>query len=748
MSNRSGAGVFGVRIAAVVLALAAAAAWSNALSVPFLLDDGPAIVLNPSIKRLARIGEVLWPSIEGGVTTAGRPLVNLSLAVNHAIGGTGVAGYHVFNLAVHIAAGLVLFGLVRRTVALKAIEGLPLAGARSHEGGDLGTGVPLASARSHTAGGGGSRFPQRDEIRETGPSPRGRSEPQGQGSGDGRSPRARSEPRPGIPSRTAGGPGEAAWAAGIAALWMLHPLQTAAVTYIVQRAEAMAGLFVLLTLYSFARAANGGGSRWLGISVAAAFAGVATKETAVVAPLLVWLYDRTFVAGSFGAAWRARRGYYLGLASSWLLLACLVAATGGRGGTAGFGTAVGPGEYFLTQCAAVVHYLRLVVWPSPLVFDYGTATVGIGGAWWQLLLLLCLVGATIVGVKRRSLWGFVGAWFLLALAPSSSVVPVASQTMAEHRMYLALAAPVAAVAVGLRAWLGAKAAWVLAGLAVVAGAATFARNADFASAISIWTDTVAKRPGNARAHHNLALAELARGRPAEAERHLQAALRLAPQSPESLYNLGVVLTRLGRMEEAVARYRESLALDPAQAAAHNNLGNLLFAAGRTGEAGRHYAEALRLQPEFAGARNSYGNWLLAANRPAEALAEFEAAVALEPESAEYRFNAGNACAALGRFDEAAARFRAAARLDPAHAEARNNLGNVLLEMGRLPEALAEFEAALKLQPDYFEPRRTLALLYLLHLNRATEARAHLEILARARPGDREIAEALRRAGGR
>jgi tetratricopeptide (TPR) repeat protein len=112
---------------------------------------------------------------------------------------------------------------------------------------------------------------------------------------------------------------------------------------------------------------------------------------------------------------------------------------------------------------------------------------------------------------------------------------------------------------------------------------------------------------------------------------------------------------------------------------------------------------------------------------------------------EFHFSAGNAAAALGRFEAAAAYYREAVRLRPDYAEAHNNLGNSLLELDRLPEALEEFETALRHQPDYFEPRRTLALLLLLHLNRPAEARTHLEILARARPGDREIADALARA---
>lgn len=684
-------------LVAGLLVAAAVAAWSNSLGVPFLLDDEPAITGNPSVRDLGS-WRVLWPDVDGGATAAGRPLVNASLALNWAVSADRVWSYHVFNLAVHIAAGLVLWAVVRRACGAPGVWEL----------------------RARIAGSRG--------VEEVG-------------------------------------------AFFTAAIWMLHPLQTAAVTYIVQRAEAMAALCALVTLYAFARsvAADEGESpasgllrgdrrtgspksglaRWRVVSVGACLAGMATKETAVVVPVLVLLYDRTFVAGSYRAAWQARSGYYAALGATWLLLAAVVLGNAGRGGTAGFGTAVTPGEYFLTQCGAIVHYLRLVIWPSPLVFDYGRETVaGVGTVWWQFLLLLGLGVATFVALVRRPVAGFVGAWFFLCLAPSSSFVPVASQTIAEHRMYLALAAPVVLVVAGVQAWLGRRGWVVLAGLAVAAGGATFARNGDYATAVSLWTDTVAKRPANPRAHHNLGLAKLAAGDAAAAEKHLRDALALAPRSAESHYNLALVLARRGRTEEAGAHYRESLALEPAQAAAHHNLANLLMTAGNLEAAGRHYAEAVRLQPGFAGGRSSYGNWLLAVGRPAEALAQLAEAVRLEPDVAEWAFRAGNACAALGRFEEAAGHFREAARLDPGHAAARNNLGNVLLELDRLPEAMAEFEAALRLEPGYFEPRRTLALLYLMHLNRPAEARVHLEILARARPGDREIAEALALARAR
>src|SRR5476649_402265 len=103
----------------VLIAIAAIAAYANSLTVPFLFDDTPSILQNQTIRHLGAIGTVLSPPAKGGATTSGRPLLNLSLAINYALSGRHVWSYHAFNLLVHVLAGLTLFGLVRRTLALK-----------------------------------------------------------------------------------------------------------------------------------------------------------------------------------------------------------------------------------------------------------------------------------------------------------------------------------------------------------------------------------------------------------------------------------------------------------------------------------------------------------------------------------------------------------------------------------------------------------------------------------------------------
>lgn len=471
-----------------------------------------------------------------------------------------------------------------------------------------------------------------------------------------------------------------------AALWALHPLQTESVTCIAQRTESLGGLFYLLTLYAFARAtlpavqpAPGWSAltptRWLALSVVSCALGMATKEVMVTAPVLVFLYDRTFVARSFAAAWRARRGYYVALAATWLgLLALLFLGSGARGASAGFGLGVTGWTYLLKQCEALVLYLRLAVWPHPLVLDYGTAVPrSVAEVGWQGLTVLTLLAATGWALVRRPVLGFAGAWFFVILSPSSSFVPLVTQTMAEHRMYLPLAAVVVPGAVALFVRLGARAAWVLGGAVLLGGAATVARNADYRELATIWAETVRRRPDNPRAHHNLALALHHGGRAAAAHAHFARAVALDPAYVVGHYNWGVALLADSRVAEATAAFVTTVRLAPDHADAHRQLARLAEQAGRMADAEDHFNAVLRLAPEDLDAHRRLGLLLARAERLAPAEAHFRAVLRLEPADADAHANLGNVLLLGGRPREAIACYEQSLRLRPADDRTRENL---------------------------------------------------------------------------
>lgn len=624
--NSSRAGIF---VAAALLTAAVLAAWANSFRGPFIFDDLPAIVQNATIRTLA-LPTALAPP-RSGQPAGGRPLVNFSFALNWAVGGADVRGYHVLNLAIHVLAALALFGVVRRTLRSRPLAARFAAHA-----------TPLAFA--------------------------------------------------------------------VAALWALHPLQTESVTYVAQRAESLAGLGLLLTLYASIRGADSPTPmRWHSLAVVTCLLGMATKEVMYAAPLLVLLHDRIFSAGTLREALRRRRWFYAALAATWLLLAWLVKETGNRGATAGFGLGIMPWHYLLTQCGTVIHYVRLAFWPAPLVLDYGIATTNsLAQVWPQAALLLALFGATLLALVRRPPWGFLGAWFFLLLAPTSSVLPLATQTIAEHRMYLPLAAIIAAIVVGGWHVLGRRSVPIFVAIAIVFGALTARRNIDYRSAISIWQDNIAKRPDSPRPYGELASALSNAGRIPEALAAYETAVHLLPNYPKVRHNYAVALAAAGRLDEAVAQFELALAQLPTLADARYELGNVRHEQGRNAEALACYEEATRLRPDFALAHNNAANILANFGRTEEALAHYAAAAHADPNLPDAQYNWANTLAQTGRFADAVPHYEAALQLAPALVSAHENLGVMLFNIGRYAEAVGELEIAQRLAPDSESIRANLA----------------------------------------
>lgn len=525
-------------------------------------------------------------------------------------------------------------------------------------------------------------------------------------------------------------------------LWSLHPLQVEAVTYVIQRVESLMALFFLLTFYCFVRGVHCRASRdqstrrqdrtWWMLSVAACLFGVAIKEVIATAPLLVLLYDRTFVAGSFRDAWRQRAWYYLALAATWLPLAGLVASTGwDRNGTSGFDVGVTPTSYWLTQLEAIARYLGLSVWPHPLVFEYGTFWVRPGAMVPYALVVVPLVAGTFVALRRWPIVGFLGAWFFVILAPTS-VMPGRIQMIVEHRMYLPLAAIIVLLVVGGAARWGRRV--IVMGLVLAAGLGWLAerRNETYGSAITLWRDTVAKRPENARAFNCLGVTQFDAGQLPGAIESYQTALRLKPVYPEAQNNLGYALTRAGQLPEAIRHLEAALAMKPDYAIAHSNLGNALLLAGRLPDAIQHYEMALRTQPNDPKMHYNLGNALLQAGQISAAIGQYQAALQIDPESPDAQFNLGNALFRAGWLPAAVMHYRAALRLRPDYAEAHSNLGNALLQMRQVPEAIAEFQATLQINPNYAEGHNNLGAA-LFQNGRTVDAMAEFEAALRIKP---------------
>jgi tetratricopeptide (TPR) repeat protein len=486
------------------------------------------------------------------------------------------------------------------------------------------------------------------------------------------------------------------------------------------------GFFYLLTLYAFVRG-------WPVRCVIACALGMGTKEVMATAPLIVLLYDRTFIATSFRAAWRERRPLHLSLAATWIVLAALVVSTGGnRGGTVGVAVGVPLWAYPLTQFKAIATYLARSVWPQPLVFEYGTFWAhATGDVLPYSLIVLPLLAGTIVALWRAPVIGFLGAWFLGILAPTS-LAPGTIQMIVEHRMYLPLAGIITASAIGLQHVVGRRAWIALLAAAFAAGLITFRRNDVYSSHLTLWADTVAKRPENPRAHQGLAEAYSELGRTDVAEKEFAIAARLQPAESTYHYNLGLTVAKTGQFAKAIAYYEEALRLAPDEPRTHNNLAIALGQVGRIDEALQHYAKVERLAPDNPQYLFNHGIALYRAGRAREAIERYERALQLRPDYADVHFNLATALATTGQLQSALDHYMQAVRLAPDDAEIRSTFGGALLLASRPEDALQQFRAALKINPLNVDARFGEANA-LAALRRSGEAIAIYEALLRDQP---------------
>jgi len=521
-----------------LVVLAGILAFASSFRGTFLFDDHISILNNLNIRRLGTC-----------MLHTTRPLVGLTLFLNLAAGGFDPAGYHLFNLAVHLLASLVLYGAVRRTLSL------------------AGWGTDDAA--------------------------------------------------------------RAILAACAAAIWVVHPLQTESVTYIIQRSESMMGLFYLLTMYCAirgferhpdpasgirhpaSRTPNFLRTRWVRRTQRAAFwhmlaviacsLGMVSKPVMVTAPLMVLLYDRLFVSRSFANALRARRSFYVLLAMTWIVPAAILSVPHESSTSAGYGARiVSPVAYLLTQPGVIFHYLGLVFRPGPLCLDYAwPPAASFGEVAGPVAIIAALLGLTVALAVRRKPLSFTGIWFFLVLASTSSIVPVADYAV-EHRMYLPLAGPVVLLLAGAYGgWQRVRerlpsvprpSVLILGGTLVVVAAlvpVTAARNRDYRSQKRMWESVLEVRPDNVRAHLGIGAAALGEGGVDEARRRfdtiisrvpdLDTAARMGLRTEYALTrnNLGVLCEREGRYEEAESHFREALRVSSEYGDARRNLAIVL-----------------------------------------------------------------------------------------------------------------------------------------------------------------------------
>jgi tetratricopeptide (TPR) repeat protein len=421
-------------------------------------------------------------------------------------------------------------------------------------------------------------------------------------------------------------------AISVSLLWSLHPINSQAVAYIVQRGESLATLFILFSLYAW-DSGRKGKRYWLGLSLFSMFMGIATKEVAWFAPLMPFLWEWAISRRDPLQVLKSHPRYFMAAFSSWVFIAWIII----KGGTLDrtfSSSGYSPWEYFLTQPEILTHYLRLFFWPYPQQFDYDWQIANISTAWPYLAIWVCLFAASCWLVWKRPWIGLPAAVYFLSLSATSSFNPLLNLAY-EHRMYLASACLMSLLlGASIRFSFTSGLKVILPGLVVISaifGTLTFKRATLFQNEWDVWEQT----------------------------------LRVDPDHRRALTNLGGLALQEGRPRQALDYFRRSERIglpDKMKARVYYNMGNAYLDLAQWSEAIRYQTKAVRESPEdwriYANLGIAYMNikdWGLGAEA-------FLKAYRLNPENPDLAFRGAFALAYLGEFKQARSLYQAGIKL--------------------------------------------------------------------------------------
>ena len=482
----------------------------------------------------------------------------------------------------------------------------------------------------------------------------------------------------------------------VAMIWAVHPLNTQAVTYIVQRAESLAGMFFFLFMWLFSSSTYTKGRVRIILSIfawLAAVLGLLSKETMVMAVPIAILMDRTFYSESWSSVFTRRKWLWSALIVPGILLGPKVMqmlwasnATGGFsvGGITWW-------EYVRTQPSVMVHYLRLILIPYPQCFDYGWSpeplAAGLLMSWG---IVGALVAACIYSIRNGQKLGFWGLAAIFYLLPTT-LVPL-QDLAAEHRMYVPLALIIVPlVTVGGRLfdqatnqagfsakhsyWTIMPKAIAMAGIVSVMATMTISRNKLYDSAVAMWTDVVTYVENSDRGGRWLGRAYA---------------------------NLGEAYGDIGKWEESLQALESAQLQEKFPPHVLLNRIRAYIALGRFAAAEQSLQAALLALPNSASLKQQAGI-IAATNREfTKAIACFQEARMLAPNDADIVSNLALALAQSGSHTQAKEAYRDALELDPRHVQARRRLLELMLDSGELSEAKLLVESLVQIEGNSSE----------------------------------------------
>ncbi len=540
-----------------------------------------------------------------------------------------------------------------------------------------------------------------------------------------------------------------------AMIWLVHPLHTQSVTYIVQRMNSLAAMFYIAAIVLYVRARLGekktSKSILYACSLIAGTLALGSKEIALTLPLIVFLYEWFFLQ-QLNPGWLKKRiplilGIILGLAFITFVymgsnpIESLMATYKGRSFTLG--------QRVLTEFRVVAYYIGLLLFPYPgrlnLEYDFpiSLSLINPVSTFFSLAFILGLLGIAVVTARKKRLIAFCILWFFLNLVIESSIIGL--EIVFEHRTYLPSMFAVFLFVLVVYTYIPSNILRlaVFCILVTVFSKWTYDRNEVWQTEVGFLTDCLSKSPKKERIHHNLGNAYSKLGQHGKALFYYRQAVAINPNYSASQMDIGNELAALGKIDAAIQHYtgilhqfpdnvtllsnlgnnllrtksvveakiylHRALELDPQHPDANANMGLALSMQGEAKRAIWYYRKAIQAKPDYAQAYNNLGMLLAAQGEVPAAVAHISKAIKLNPNYDEAYNNLGVQLASEGKGPAAIFNFSKAITLRPEYAEAYCNLGIALFSQGKLDKAASNFKKALTLKPDFITAKKNFAL---------------------------------------
>ncbi|HLF17512.1 MAG TPA: tetratricopeptide repeat protein [Candidatus Omnitrophota bacterium] len=512
--------------------------------------------------------------------------------------------------------------------------------------------------------------------------------------------------------------------------FLLHPIQTSAVTYVVQRAALLATFFYVLTLTLYILFTLTKKAPYYLLALLAAFLGIFSKPLIMTLPLSLALYEICFPQSQKeplkNRLCRLTPFFLMMLLVPGILILWKYQTIDLEKlfEISKETTAYSRKEYFLTQINVLVTYVRLLVLPINQNFDYDfpiARSFFTYPTWACASFLMALAALGVKLFKKHALVSFSIFWFFITLSAESSIFPI-SDVIFEHRLYLPMVGfslLVAYLLVNLIQKRGA-ALGALGVLVIVYAGASFARNKVWHDPFSLWSDVLKTPTKKSRPYIYLGNVHLERKEYDKALAHFNRAIELNPQSAKTYNNRGLAHLAKQMMTQAVADFQRAIEVEPKYLDAYSNLGNAYQLMGRFEEAIGFYEKALLISPKHISSLNNLAQAYLQTGDFAKAIESFQRVLSLKPESAEAHFNLGNACQRGRRLNEAVSHYQRSVELDPRYTDAYYNLGIVYSQLNRSGDAMSAYEKAIGIDPGHMRSRNNLAVI-LYQLGKYDEA---------------------------